>query len=90
MDSPLCLDLMSALSDQMMQEGLVNRPAELLRRYQVIARTWHCPLATACPRRRALESGVRPRPIQLSFWPEAFQREREAFGSFRDGNKRRP
>jgi hypothetical protein len=64
-DRPLCLDLMIALSDAMVAQGLVNRPGELLRRYRLVVSTAACPLAASC-RRRA--GGRRFRPVQLSFW----------------------
>jgi len=60
---------MAALSDQMVAQGLVNRPVELLRRYRFVVSTGDCPSAATCQRRRrARERGLHFRPVQLSFW----------------------
>jgi len=57
----LCLDLLLALNDELLAQGVMERPVELQRRYDaVMAGRRHCPLQDDCPRyRRAKQAGKR-------------------------------
>ena len=57
----LCLDLLLALNDELLAQGITGRPAELQRQYGVVmAGRRPCPLQGECQRyRRAAEQGKR-------------------------------
>lgn len=69
----LCLDLLLALNDSLLAQGIVGRPVELQRRYgAVMAGRSPCPLQPDCPRyQRAVNAGKRiigQQPRQLRLW----------------------
>ena len=57
----LCLDLLIALNDNLLAQGITGRPAELQRRYGVVmAGRRPCPRQGECQRhKRAAEQGKR-------------------------------
>jgi len=58
----LCLDLMVALSDEMIEEGITESPKELQRRYNaVLASLQPCPLQASCKRYHNAQAKLMPR-----------------------------
>lgn len=69
----LCFDLLLALNEELLAEGVSGDPAELGRRNQaVLSGERPCPLQETCEKyQRALQRGARTvqgEPHQLEFW----------------------